>query len=442
MAARKDFTGLQVNGWTVIAKAPAQNRVPYWTARHDQCGVTTDLPHVSLGRALDSKGFLAPCLSCNGDKLQDVGITHGMHIACGAAHGVGTPCPTTADPEPSMDVELPFDDDPRRAVPGNELTALEAVNGRAIEDVRLPEAAPWADSPEQLIAIGMLDLDAHRDEDEQPDFDLDRLELHDAAAGTTVIRGRVDRLEAPQDILDVIRGAIAGHQRSLQTAVGASELGGCERRLAGRIIYGKAEERDIDGRWRPQVGTWVHDGLGPVFVEHNRKNNNPPRWLTDHRVKAGPIPGSLDLYDALLYRVIDFKVTGQTTRDRAVRGNIDDRYEVQVDTYALGLESEGFRVDRVALLMLPASGSLSESVWYERGYNRDRAITAIGRYQALKAKADLASTLPEAQADALRRSIVEQAEPTEDHCPRCPLFGGLCAGAMRRAEPALTLVGA
>lgn len=504
MAPRADLTGQVVDDWSVNVKAPAQNRVPFWTCTHEPCGTTSDLPHVVLTKAIAGKGSLPACTTCvsASDRPR---IDHGMHLACGQAHLIGTPCPASddcsivegkhviSDPASGMAGDSPWDQfevpaeerscEPiyacierdecyagsvgvqgcpglpgealmreAEAISDDLLQAITPAEEPAAFTVDLPQgfrehfdlAAVYTGHPAQNLpesafqqatkaaALAMTANEA-RAEAEPPVFDaeanarineradwmpLQHMQAawaeHRVEREQIALYGRVDRLDAPQDTLDVIRRAMAGQQRNHQSEPGPSQFGGCERRLGYHLATGQGNGGTDDSAWRPQVGTAVHAWLDEAFSADNKTSD---RWLTSYRV-TNPVPGTIDIADTHRRTAVDFKITGKTTRDKAARGVISDKYEVQLDLYALGLINDGYAIETVALLMLPASGSLSESVWYERPVDLDRAREAVNRRDRIKAM------LSVAEVD----KVLAVLSTSDDYCASCPALGKFCKG--------------
>lgn len=460
MAPRADLTGQQVAGWTVLVKAPAQNRVPFWTATHDACGIVTDLPHVSLMKALAGKSDLPACTTCvPADERR--AIDHGMHLACGTPHLLGVVCADGVQREPGA-TPVPAASPgaaQARAESSTPVPTLPAPPSWSLDEEIAPPPAAWAldgldDSVTQveIDAAEVRQLYYGHPSETRPALaaiePADAIEafvegfasvepepaahLADAATGALVVHGRVDRLEAPQDVLDVIRRAMHGQARNHQSEPGPSQMGGCERRLGYHLATGIGNGRTDDGAWRPQVGTAVHAWLDEVFANDDASREpGQPRWLSSYRV-TNPVVGTIDIADLEQRKAIDFKITGKTTRDKAARGEVSDKYEVQLDLYALGLINDGYPIETVALLLLPASGSLSEAVWYERPVNLDRAREAVARRDRIKAMLSVADV----------ERVLPVLSTTDDFCGSCPAFGTYCEGfALPAVTPALRMVG-
>lgn len=83
-----------------------------------------------------------------------------------------------------------------------------------------------------------------------------------------------------QAYVEAIRHAIANHPRSLQRAIGPSEVGiECDRRLAYKLLG--HPERDGGDGWLPTVGTGVHSWL-------EERSTTPPTatWSPDHPTRS------------------------------------------------------------------------------------------------------------------------------------------------------------
>lgn len=117
--------------------------------------------------------------------------------------------------------------------------------------------------------------------------------------------------------LAVIHDAILNHPRSLQTAIGPSEIGTpCDRKIAYKLL--RHPERPQPPAWLPTIGTGVHSWLEDAFDQGAYREllasgGDQERWLTETRVTVGYIPGmgflegSCDLYDRYTGTVVDHK---------------------------------------------------------------------------------------------------------------------------------------
>jgi hypothetical protein len=389
---------------------------------------------------LKGKNSMPPCGKCRADEGNPVaGISHGMHYECGFAHPLGEPC---GERRGARNGEC------RHLVQLAECSECYSRTGPKTRDdigpLRPVTAFPEGGGMVMRPALELADLG----DDDAPSLDCSHcgrghefgpcikalyLELADLGDEAIVEApgvepatpefGRAIYDVACGAILDVLRDGMHGRQRNHQTRPGPSQVGGCERRLGFHVCTGIGNGTRDDTAWRPEVGTAGHAWITPWFAA------NPERWLAAFRV-VSPVEGELDLYDRLTKTIVDFKFAGVTTRKKAEKGQVSEKYEVQLDVYGLGVESAGLPVERVALLFLPASGSLAEAVWYSRPYDRARGERAVERLRRIEAARDSGRPTEE---------ILAGLEPTEDFCGGCPALGSHCPGAAKAGAPALTI---
>lgn len=213
----------------------------------------------------------------------------------------------------------------------------------------------------------------------------------------------------------VISQAIANHPRSLQKAIGPSEIGmPCMRRLAYKLAQ-IPEVAEQVAAWRPTVGTAVHSWLADTFTAHNGIIGFT-RYLTEFGVDVGdingkPVIGSMDLYDRVTATVIDWKVVGNTTLRAAKANGPTEVYRTQVQLYGRGVIRRGLPVDTVAVMYLPVSGELSRAVFCPMPYDESVAIAALQRASAI------ANAL-----EAAGPAIIAGLPKAEFYCHRCPWF--------------------
>lgn len=160
----------------------------------------------------------------------------------------------------------------------------------------------------------------------------------------------------PESLLDVIN-SFALTDRGLQVEIGVSEVGmACQRCVIRKLA--KLEKTHGSPSWRAQLGTYVHAGLaaefekrwqaGEVLIEEN---------LLVHEYKDLTLKGSCDAFFPNDGKglVVDWKIVGDDTLERAHNGEIKQQYIVQGNLYAYGWEQKGYKVDTVAIMFLPAN---------------------------------------------------------------------------------------
>lgn len=158
--------------------------------------------------------------------------------------------------------------------------------------------------------------------------------------------------------------------RSLQRAIGPSEIGGsCRRKMALKLIGAEPLREDGDP-WPSVVGTATHTWLAEAFEADNArrdKNDQPPRWLIEQRVTIREgLTGSCDLYDLQESTVIDWKNLGTTSLKKLIKDGPSDTYRVQLHAYGVGWANQGLTPKKVALVALPRAGWLADAhIWSE-----------------------------------------------------------------------------
>lgn len=205
------------------------------------------------------------------------------------------------------------------------------------------------------------------------------------------------------DIRTIVEQAILDQPRSLQVAIGPSEIGiPCDRCL-GHKLAGTEQRRDA--AWLPYVGTAMHAQLEQVFLAL------PGRWVSEERLMVGHIDGTeiwghSDLFDMDELEVVDFKLVGKTTLDNARSSGPSAQYRSQAHLYGRGWQLYGFTPRKVAIWYLPRNAvSLDQGVWWEEPYDETVALEALKRADAL--------------AQAIRMLGADQILPTLQKAPSC-----------------------
>lgn len=186
---------------------------------------------------------------------------------------------------------------------------------------------------------------------------------------------------------DVIFDAIVNQPRSLQTAIGPSEIGtDCIRCLARKLLgFERAAPQTIaDVSWLPFIGTAVHAQLEEMFINENNKTRRM-RWLVETRLPIGrigdkEITGSCDLFDTDTGTVVDHKVVGATKLKSLPKKGPGNTYRVQAHLYGYGWTKLGYAVNEVSVKFYPRNDiSLASGYyWYEK-YDETIAIKALER---------------------------------------------------------------
>jgi len=184
------------------------------------------------------------------------------------------------------------------------------------------------------------------------------------------------------DVIQHVKYASATAPRTIQHAVGPSELGTpCTRRLAYRLLDWEPKPNSDTDPWASMVGTGIHAELARIYQRRNHALGHT-RYLLEQQVTLPHgIKGHCDLYDTETGDVVDWKTTGKVTEYRKNGPGV--QYQTQAHLYGLGMAAAGHQPVNVVIVFLPRTGRIDGvHVWAEP-YNSAVAEQALDRYQAI-----------------------------------------------------------
>jgi len=229
-----------------------------------------------------------------------------------------------------------------------------------------------------------------------------------------------DPAHTADHLMHLITDAISNHPRSLQTAIGPSEIGHpCARRLGYKMLG--TGERPGEVNWKATVGTALHAWLENVLDGANddyetRTKSGQERFYIEQRVTVGQIlgkdiNGSCDVYDRATACVVDWKSVGPTQLAKYKRFGAGEQYRIQAHLYGRGWRARGLPVDTVMVVFLPRNGELAETyVWHEP-YDEDIAVNALQRATGIALA-----------AQALGPGALQHLATADAWCHLCPYF--------------------
>lgn len=230
--------------------------------------------------------------------------------------------------------------------------------------------------------------------------------------------------EVWRELRRVIEAEINSHERSMQKRIGPSELGTpCTRKLGFKLAQidpPPGFKRSTP--WRPTVGTAVHEWLGRTFEKVVNATSDYDQYEIEHRTTVGtilgePIDGTADLVVVWGNTVVDWKVPGPTTMRecarRQKRGELvpEVGYRAQAHGYARGLIHEGYDIEHVMIVFLPAAGELNDAIVWSEPYDAEYADSVIHRARRIAQRIE--DNGPQ-EIGKLKR--------VSDHCNHCPWF--------------------
>jgi hypothetical protein len=182
-----------------------------------------------------------------------------------------------------------------------------------------------------------------------------------------------------------VRDFDAARPRSLQSAVGWSEVGGCRAALGFRLD-GAFTTDDTD-TWAAQRGTGIHEYLGPIL-------DGPGVRIEVDTIYRG-IPGHADIVEP--DAVDDIKTTSlANSKLWAADHSLLYPKRVQAHGYAAGLVDAGELPDdcTVRLLVVPVDGTFADWWAYEEPFSRALADEGADRLEDVRARMAAGEALP------------------------------------------------
>jgi hypothetical protein len=191
------------------------------------------------------------------------------------------------------------------------------------------------------------------------------------------------------ELAQMIHDAGVWTPRARQVAIGPSEMGHeCTRRLAYKLLDWEQVNVAQSSNWASQVGSAIHAHLADIF----RKKEG---FEVEQKVTIrGQLAGTVDLFDTVRGIVMDWKTTGYSKLQEYRKSGATAQHITQVQLYGYGKALSGAKVNKVALVYLPTSGSLDEMHLELHDYDEKVALEALARVDditALLAQLDVES---------------------------------------------------
>jgi len=161
-----------------------------------------------------------------------------------------------------------------------------------------------------------------------------------------------------------------GSKRSLQKAVGPSEVGGCRRRVWHRLLGSQPTNEDTLG-----MAAWMGTAIHSAIERKMKRMDDPfnPRYLLEVEVEYDGMRGHVDCYDTQEFEVVDWKTI---TKKKASAFPLSQQ-RTQVQIYGYLLENTGRRVDTVTLVGIPRDGSELDIKIHSEPYDIDMAVKGL-----------------------------------------------------------------
>lgn len=190
------------------------------------------------------------------------------------------------------------------------------------------------------------------------------------------------------EIIHTIKNFANNAPRSLQRAVGPSQVGTpCTRQL-GYLMSDVEPSRDVHDPWPSILGTATHAWLADAFMHANnvaRQQGLPTPWHLERRVDVGfGLRGSCDCFHEPSGTVLDWKILGDTQYRKYASGEMSETYRKQSHLYGLGYVRAGYTVTTVAIGMFGRAKRLSDLHIWSEPFDIELALRALDRMRKVQ----------------------------------------------------------
>lgn len=226
------------------------------------------------------------------------------------------------------------------------------------------------------------------------------------------VHARADETGLRTPLIEAIKAFAANAPRSLQKAVGPSQVGTpCARQLAFQLSD-MDPTRDVHDPWPSIVGTAVHAWLAEA-MEYANTVAREQVWITERRVDAGwGLRGSCDVFHVPSGTVLDWKVLGDSQYTKYTNQGPSETYRTQANVYGLGFKNSGYEINRVGIVFLGRAKPLSGMHIWSEPFDQLRALKAVRRLIKLK-------SIMAARVEGMATNPMRIPETPGNHCFFC-----------------------
>ena len=177
-------------------------------------------------------------------------------------------------------------------------------------------------------------------------------------------------IEDPKELLlHVLHSKDAGRDRSKQTQVGPSEIGGCRRKVWYRL-NGQPDTNDNQSKLAAIMGTAIHAAIEDAITTLDPEGKD---YLVETEVAYGDMKAHVDLFVPSIGAVIDWKTS--KVKNLSYFPSTQQRWQVQV--YGYLLSKNGYDVKTVNLVAIARDGDEKDIKVYSEPYDEVSALEAL-----------------------------------------------------------------
>ena len=189
-------------------------------------------------------------------------------------------------------------------------------------------------------------------------------------------------IEDPKELLlHVLHNKDASRDRSKQTQVGPSEIGGCRRKVWYRL-NAQPETNENQSKLAAIMGTAIHaaieEAIGAIDPEGKE-------YLVETEVAYGDMKAHVDLFVPSTGAVIDWKTS--KIKNMSYFPSNQQRWQVQV--YGYLLSKNGYEVKTVNLVAIARDGAEKDVKVHTEPYDETMALAALAWLENVKASTEL-----------------------------------------------------
>jgi len=195
-------------------------------------------------------------------------------------------------------------------------------------------------------------------------------------------------IEDPKELLlHVLHAKDASRDRSLQTEVGPSEIGGCKRKVWYRL-NAQPHTNENQSKLAAIMGTAIHAAIEEAIGTLDPEGKE---YLVETEVAFGDMKAHVDLFVPSTGAVIDWKTS--KIKNLSYFPSNQQRWQVQV--YGYLLSKNGYEVKTVNLVAIARDGAEKDIKVHTEPYDETMALAALSWLANVKAS----TTLPEPEKD-------------------------------------------
>jgi len=195
-------------------------------------------------------------------------------------------------------------------------------------------------------------------------------------------------IEDPKELLlHVLHAKDASRDRSMQTEVGPSEIGGCKRKVWYRL-NAQPHTNENQSKLAAIMGTAIHAAIEEAI---GALDPDAKEYLVETEVAYGDMKAHVDLFVPSTGAVIDWKTS--KIKNLGYFPSTQQRWQVQL--YGYLLSKNGYEVKTVNLVAIARDGSEKDIKVHTEPYDESMALTALNWLASVKAS----TVLPEPEKD-------------------------------------------